>query len=204
MEEAVDIRKLRLFLKLVAQIEKPNDLEPLPDIDFNILAGNTLIGFTNMDEIRQVVGKKLFKVGSTEETLARIEWQAKEIERSEQAFRHMQTELGIKIDPTVKQGLRTKFDNLRAELDPYLATEYDIHEEKYKDNYKDEYLKWKKSHKPFHWWVEFYRIMRNGGFDVIIGNSSICRNGLRLRNIPIYYQAHTAQKVVEIYTNSNL
>src|SRR5436305_8328077 len=129
MDEAIEICKLRLFLKLVAQIEKPNDLEPLPDIDFNVLTGNTLIGFTNLDEIRQVVTKKLFKVGSTEETLAHIEWQAKEIERGERDFRNMQIELGIKIDPTAKQNLRTKLGELRDMLDPYLATEYEIHEE---------------------------------------------------------------------------
>jgi len=29
---------------------------------------------------------------------------------------------------------------------------------------------WKTSHQPFHWFVEFYDIMSNGGFDVIIGN----------------------------------
>ena len=27
-----------------------------------------------------------------------------------------------------------------------------------------------KSHQPFHWFVEFYGIVNNGGFDVIIGN----------------------------------
>ncbi len=50
MEEAVEICKLRLFLKLAAQVE-PNvaianlGVEPLPDIDFNIRAGNTLVGY---------------------------------------------------------------------------------------------------------------------------------------------------------------
>ena len=52
MEEAVEICKLRLFLKLVAQIERVEaDLEPLPDIDFNIRSGNTLVGFVSVDEI---------------------------------------------------------------------------------------------------------------------------------------------------------
>jgi hypothetical protein len=32
------------------------------------------------------------------------------------------------------------------------------------------YEKWLKSYQPFHWFVEFYGIMQNGGFDVIIGN----------------------------------
>ena len=47
MEEAVEICKLRLFLKLVAQLETYDQVEPLPDIDFNIRAGNTLVGFTS-------------------------------------------------------------------------------------------------------------------------------------------------------------
>ena len=41
MEEAVEICKLRLFLKLAAQADTVDKLEPLPDIDFNIRAGNT-------------------------------------------------------------------------------------------------------------------------------------------------------------------
>ena len=36
MEEAVEICKLRLFLKLVAQVETAEQIEPLPDVDFNI------------------------------------------------------------------------------------------------------------------------------------------------------------------------
>ena len=50
MEEAVEICKLRLFLKLAAQVEPDGTknnlgIEPLPDIDFNIRAGNTLVGY---------------------------------------------------------------------------------------------------------------------------------------------------------------
>ena len=48
MEEAVEICKLRLFLKLAAQVDPDQKhenlgIEPLPDIDFNIRAGNTLV-----------------------------------------------------------------------------------------------------------------------------------------------------------------
>jgi len=44
MEEATEIAKLRLFLALVASAKTVDDLEPLPNIDFNIMAGNALIG----------------------------------------------------------------------------------------------------------------------------------------------------------------
>ena len=50
MEEAVEIAKLRLFLALVAAAESVEDLEPLPNIDFNILAGNSLIGLMRVDD----------------------------------------------------------------------------------------------------------------------------------------------------------
>ncbi len=49
MEEAIEIAKLRLFLALVAAANSVNDLEPLPNIDFNILSGNSLIGLLHVD-----------------------------------------------------------------------------------------------------------------------------------------------------------
>src|SRR5436305_978194 len=155
MEEAIEICKLRLFLKLVAQIEKPQDLEPLPDIDFNVLAGNTLIGFSSLDEIRQVVTTKLLNIGDTERTLQLIEQDVKEIGRAEQSFRSLQTELGIKVDPTVKQQLRMKLSALRDLLNPYLATEYGKDSNNIPDKkiYQREYAQWRKRHKLFNWFV---------------------------------------------------
>lgn len=55
MNEAVEIAKLRLFLKLAATVEvdynKPNmGLEPLPDLDFNIRCGNTLVGYATIKD----------------------------------------------------------------------------------------------------------------------------------------------------------
>jgi len=55
MEEAIEICKLRLFLKLVAQVERVENIEPLPDIDFNIRAGNTLVGYATYDEVKRAV-----------------------------------------------------------------------------------------------------------------------------------------------------
>jgi hypothetical protein len=53
MEEATEVVKLRLFLSLVASAqgaEQPPPLESLPEIDFNIRAGNALIGIVRLDE----------------------------------------------------------------------------------------------------------------------------------------------------------
>ena len=50
MEEATEIAKLRLFLAMVSSVRKVEDLEPLPNIDFNILAGNSLVGLMRVEE----------------------------------------------------------------------------------------------------------------------------------------------------------
>jgi hypothetical protein len=49
MEEATEIARLRLFLALVASAETEQQLEPLPNIDFNILSGNSLIGLLRVE-----------------------------------------------------------------------------------------------------------------------------------------------------------
>lgn len=50
MDEATEIARLRLFLALVASVETADHLEPLPNIDFNVLPGNSLIGLLRIDE----------------------------------------------------------------------------------------------------------------------------------------------------------
>lgn len=66
---------------------------------------------------------------------------------------------------TAKDDIQKSLDKLNDELNANLAGEYGIPVEKRK-----EYDKWLNSHKPFHWFTEFYGIISNGGFDVIIGN----------------------------------
>jgi hypothetical protein len=57
-------------------------------------------------------------------------------------------------------------------LDVYLAAEYGIDGNNITDEgeYARRFVGWRQTHRPFHWFVEFYRIMQDGGFDVIIGN----------------------------------
>ena len=93
MEEAVEICKLRLFLKLVAQLESYEQIEPLPDIDFNIRAGNTLVGFTSLDAVREAMtitasGQHRALFDEERATLARIE---EEAEIASAAFQPVQT-----------------------------------------------------------------------------------------------------------------
>ncbi len=95
MEEASEICKLRLFLKLVAQTEGFADIEPLPDIDFNIRSGNTLVGFTRQEEIGNAITRDLRSTMTSTDTLSRIEWQAREVEREFDDFRKLQMQLSL-------------------------------------------------------------------------------------------------------------
>jgi hypothetical protein len=170
MQEATEICKLRLFLKLFAHTKrdvrrKNMGLEPLPDIDFNIRAGNTLVGFTNLDEAKRATANKLdWEAGKT---LAEIDEGAREADHAYKLFREMQVVHGLQDSKQheFKSALRERLASLAAKLDRYLAEVYgkDPHKQK-------EFEAWHKSHQPFHWFTEFYGIITGGGFDVIIGN----------------------------------
>ena len=174
MEEATEICKLRLFLKLVSQVEQFDDIEPLPDIDFNIRTGNTLVGFASQEETRQAINTDLRNALVSGETMSRIEQKAREIERAFNEFRALQTQLQLDSEDMSenKQRIRQNLAQLGNELDRYLAAEYGIdpHNITKRAEYDERFAQWQRSHQPFHWWVEFYGIMKRGGFDVIIGN----------------------------------
>ncbi|MYC07922.1 MAG: SAM-dependent methyltransferase [Chloroflexi bacterium] len=170
MEEATEICKLRLFLKLVAQLETYDQIEPLPDIDFNIRAGNTLVGFTSLEAVQNamtVTPEGQHRMPSDEDlaALADIQEQAEIASRAFDMFREQQTALGGEITTAHKAELRRRLDSLRDTLDRHLAVEYVVQPDD-----TEAYDAWRTSHQPFHWFVEFYGVMEDGGFDVIVGN----------------------------------
>ena len=166
MEEAVEICKLRLFLKLAAQVAPDTahgnlGIEPLPDIDFNIKTGNTLVGFATYAEVEHAITSKL----DFDNAMAKIALRAADLQQAFDAFRARQIEGDGSVPMEHKLELRHRLTGLGEELNRYLAAEYGVDTTKH-----DVYAKWLQSHQPFHWFVEFYGIMNGGGFDVIIGN----------------------------------
>jgi very-short-patch-repair endonuclease len=158
MNEAVEIAKLRLFLKLVAEVDEFDHLEPLPDIDFNIRTGNTLIGYANRKEIEELEG--LFV---TDAMKKKIFDECDLVARAFQRFKEIQLDSNSNKTEfsKAKEQLNERLNKLKKELDKIL----------HKQHYEGiEYNKWLSTHKPFHWFAEFYEIMEDGGFDVIIGN----------------------------------
>lgn len=151
MPEAVEICKLRLFLKLVAEIDDVKRIEPLPDIDFNIRAGNTLVGFATQQEIHGC----LFATDELKRKVA-------DADRALTNLRNLQTRLGIKsqVFKKAKKDIEDQLAAVRKNLDESLMADYG----------QSDLQAFRESHQPFHWYLEFNHVLANGGFDVIIGN----------------------------------
>lgn len=190
MREAVEIAKLRLFLKLVATVEadykkKNLGLEPLPDIDFNIRAGNTLIGFATTNELK--TGSLDFQ----EDEKKALE-QMEKVSRAFRRFKEIQLS-GNEIDyvdfKKAKDDYQKRLNELKANLDKSYFNSF--------GNHKGGYSNWTSTHMPFHWFAEFYEIIyEKKGFDIIIGN-------------PPYVELKVAEKQykisnTEINTGGNL
>ena len=164
MKEAVEIAKLRLFLKLVATVEadysKPNlGLEPLPDIDFNIRSGNTLVGFATEAELKKGGGYTL----DFDQNMPIIEEKCDVVAKAFSRYKEIQLSYGddFKAFKKAKEELQKRLKELNHELNLLL----------HKQAEGLKYEKWLKSYQPFHWFAEFYEIMKaKNGFDIIIGN----------------------------------
>jgi hypothetical protein len=199
MNEAVEIAKLRLFLKLVATVDadyhKENlGLEPLPDVDFNIRAGNTLVGYATRKQIDEIAGMFV-----TEEHRKKILEQCDVVARVFERYKEIQLNGGEDYSEfrKAKDDLNIRLKNLTDDLDKvcyvdmYNGDEKVIQKDLTKVDKKivSAFYKWRESHKPFHWFAEYYEILNgNGGFDVVIGN-------------PPYVEYSKVQKTYTILSN---
>ena len=166
MHEATEIARLRLFLKMMAVVDvDPYDenlgLDPLPDIDFNVKCGNTLVGYASEQEIQD--GLTNGDMFAWFELKGKIDDELKKVTMAFKYFRDQQLDLNPDNQSLTeaKADVKKRLAAIRTLLDDQL---YDRHSGKKK-------AQWRADTQPFHWYTEFYPIMaERGGFDVIIGN----------------------------------
>jgi len=192
---AVDIAKLRLWLSLVVDenldptfdeqrlgIAKERDPRPLPNLDYNIMCGNSLI-----DEFD---GIKLFddSILSNEQT------------GKPGTGRQMQMSLFMDSMQMFLDDLRREQERLFGEQNPETKHESKRHIDKIiddiirakltKDNNAEGLKKYEESLKQktkpyFLWKLEFAKVFReNGGFDVVIGNPPYVDSENMVKNMP--------------------
>jgi hypothetical protein len=169
MVEATEIAKLRLFLKMVAVVDvdkrDPNlGLDPLPDIDFNIRCGNTLVGYaTNADLEKDLIEGDMF---ANAEFKDKVHTEMDKVAHAYETFKIVQLKQSDNLETyrTAKQELKDRLKNLNSLLN----------DKQYKSTVSHgslTYDEWLKTHQPFNWLAEYYDIINgNGGFDVVIGN----------------------------------
>ncbi|MFA5343597.1 MAG: DNA methyltransferase [Kiritimatiellia bacterium] len=176
MEEAIEIAKLRLFLALVASANSVDDLEPLPNIEFNIMAGNSLIGLMHVDdaEFEKRHPADFFRKSYREVLEEKNE--LIEVYRRATTFGHDLQELRDGIQAKKQSAVPTLNDILLAE---FSLLGIKVEEATWDDKKKQEGKPRKRAVreadiaalKPFHWGYEFDRILgAKGGFDAIITN----------------------------------
>ena len=169
MVEATEIAKLRLFLKMVAVVDvnqrDPNlGLDPLPDIDFNIRCGNTLVGYATAQDLeKDLIEGDMF---ANAEFKDKVHTEMDIVAHAYETFKKVQLEQDADLEAfrNAKKELKARLKNLNDLLN---HKQYNSTVSAGRLNYED----WLKSHQPFNWLAEYYDIINgNGGFDVIIGN----------------------------------
>ena len=169
MNEAVETTKLRLFLTLVATANPNYDeenvgIEPLPDIDFNIKCGNTLVGYAKEKEIEDACISTLSNYSMQDEIIDRL----KAFTESMAGFKEKQleSEKDKSSLKTIKEDLHLCQSAVNEMLNKTMVIDGGTDEQAFS--------LWKKKCQPFHWFSEFYSTISSedgrGGFDIIIGN----------------------------------
>ena len=169
MKEAVETTKLRLFLKLVSTAtpdyyDDNLGIEPLPDVDFNIRSGNTLVGRSTEQEVLDSVHFELQNMSLEGEVLENL----RQLSMATHRFRIKQLENDEEFFANVgqlKEDIHRRQIGVNEILNKTMYGNY---------NNREKYEKWLKDTQPFHWISEFYSIISEGdgrgGFDVVIGN----------------------------------
>jgi len=177
MEEATEIAKLRLFLALVASAQTTDQLEPLPNVDFNIQAGNSLVGLMRVDDAD--VEKRLHQQDLFRKSYRQI---LEEKNRLIDTYRHA---AAYAEDLTaLRDDIEEKKRSAYEALDEILLGDFEELGIKYEqatwDAKKNDVGKPLKRPikpddidrlEPFHWGFEFDEVLnQRGGFDAIITN----------------------------------
>ena len=173
MEESTEIAKLRLFLALISSAQTVDQLEPLPNIDFNILAGNSLVGLLRVtdkqfedhqpslfrESYADILKRKNLMITAYRDTSVYME----DLRAQRDAIDAVKTE----AKATLNDILLDEFKGIKYEQATWdTAKNAEGKTEKRAVSAADlEILT------PFHWGYEFDEVLNTrGGFDAIITN----------------------------------
>jgi len=190
-ENAVEIARLRLWLSLIEEVEDPAHIKTLPNIDFNIVSGNTLIGWLNetlmkhplidlsedkqvketMENLSSIYPNQVKEVNKLLAKM-KIEDTINAYEKLVEIYSLESGECAVKV----KEAL----ENIRKKLYEIISNSYiDFLHEKSNLSRNDliELSKDLANRNPFHWKIDFGKVCASGGFDVVVGNPPYIEDG---------------------------
>ena len=162
---AVEIAKLRFWLSLVVDEEDIKNIRPLPNLDYKIMQGNSLITSyegIDFDEIvaNQPTEKQLDLFASKSEKITeKISQKQNEFLKTPYATK--KGEIKQEIEDLIVELVKTKFEE-KAEIE---GKPKNFYEEKIRN-----FAQNKENRNFFPWKLFFADAFEEGGFDVVIGN----------------------------------
>jgi len=181
-EEAVEIAKLRLWLDLLDSVQNLDQVDALPNIEYNVMAGNSLIGAIEIPEISRVQFYTYYhpvKFEQILETYSDLKKEAMSLIGKDTYFEmtfndlfHLRNKLISKYraetHPVYSARLRDIIEEISVRFRSDLTRSY-FH--KLMDVERtEELISLNKTLKPFNWVMEYSDVFEQKGFDVIIGN----------------------------------
>jgi hypothetical protein len=180
MEEACEIAKLRLFLAMVSSVRKVEELEPLPNIDFNILSGNSLVGLMRVDEHE-------FDAKNRQGDMFRKSFRQllDEKNRKLDVYRSTANDFGKTVDLRIlRDDIDVGMNEANAVLNELLQDQFKERGIKFeqatwdaengvlgKPKKRDVSLADVSAQRPMHWGYTFDSILQQrGGFDIVLTN----------------------------------
>lgn len=175
---AIQICQLRLWLWIS---EGSKELKPLPNIEYNLRVGNTLLGSTttiNIQSINYKFIKKIKKATFLDESIPEYKEIIKEFEKMTVSFQSLKKLKTLLLDLYVYSHDTNTIllKELIEDLNELIVDSADIlYLEVFKKDVKKIKLKNEVTHdflrnlKTFHWYIEFPQVFPKG-FDIIVGN----------------------------------
>ena len=162
---AVDIARLRFWLSLVVDEQTPNTL---PNLDFKIMQGNSLLEQYKGTDLSEVATEKKFLKAGTQRTLFDID-----INNLRRELRDMLKEYYSLDNHTKKQKLLQDIkENITQQMK---VASIDVNFEGIDMHANDQFFLW-------HTW--FNDVFDKGGFDIVIGNPPYIDSETMSRNMP--------------------
>ncbi|MFW9886762.1 MAG: Eco57I restriction-modification methylase domain-containing protein [Candidatus Thorarchaeota archaeon] len=181
---AIEIAKLRLWLALVSDMDPDQrELEPLPNIAYNIVEGDSLLGYVRIPEVLHLPLDK-----NRDDVVALVD------ERQALVTKFRET---TSSDESIL--LQSSIEELSDELRPLFD---DMYHRLLVERSVEMGKKEKQSIAQFHWFIEFPEVFGSGvegGFDVIIGNPPY----FRLSKKPRFYYDILDEMFMHVYRESN-